>query len=94
MRYREIVRRFDTRRGTRILPAARPADQHLGSEAHSALARATGDEVWHGDVEQLRQPAPASVPAGVWSAAQELAGEHIAQGRQVAQPQATASAAQ
>ena len=83
VRYREIVRRFDTRRGMRMLPGEVGRTKHLGSEAHSALARATGDEVWHGDVEQLQQPAPASVPASVWSAAQ-TAREHVANGRQVA----------
>lgn len=80
VRYREIARRFDTRRSTRIVPPADTAiGKHLSAVSASALRRAPGDEIWEGDVESLSSSTPEHVPADVWHAAQELARAHFAQ---------------
>jgi hypothetical protein len=76
VRYREVVRRFDTRHSTKAIPAEDAAIAHLVGVAE--VRRATGDEVWEGSVEQLDEDAPARVPASVWIAASELAREHLA----------------
>jgi hypothetical protein len=80
LRYREVVRRFDTHTHTRVLPveetrATHPSNHLVGAPA---LRRASGDEVWAGEVEQLQGDRPAALPERVWRAARELAGEHHA----------------
>ncbi|HEX6818454.1 MAG TPA: hypothetical protein VF120_08770 [Ktedonobacterales bacterium] len=79
VRFREVVRRFDLRRSTQTRTLDAALTKLMGSSGQSALARAPGDEIWHGSVEQLAQPSPAGVPADVWSTAQDLAREHAAQ---------------
>ncbi len=80
VRFREVVRRFDTRHSSKVIPADGIAIAHLVDVP--ALRRATGDVAWEGSVEQLDERldagAPAQVPGPVWRAAQELAREHVA----------------
>jgi hypothetical protein len=76
VRFREVVRRFDTRHSSTILPAEDTAISHLVDVP--ALRRATGDEVWEGSVEQLDADTPTRIPGPVWRAAQELARTHVA----------------
>jgi hypothetical protein len=76
VRFREVVRRFDMRHSSKVIPANDFAVSHLIDVA--ALRRATGDVAWEGSIEQLDASAPASVPGSVWGAAQELAREHVA----------------
>lgn len=65
VRYQEVVRRFDTRVGTRALPLEERAADWLSQEA---LTRAQGEPVWTGALNDARgtQSAPAGVPADVW----------------------------
>jgi hypothetical protein len=76
VRMREVVRRFDTRHSSKVIPANDFAITHLVDVP--ALRRATGDVAWEGSIEQLDADAPTSVPGPVWLAAQELAREHVA----------------
>jgi hypothetical protein len=66
VRYREVIRRFDTRVGIRALPLKERAAEWVPQEA---LARGRGEQVWAGTLEQASgtsQP-PAGVPREVWS---------------------------
>jgi hypothetical protein len=70
VRFREIVRRFDTRISTRSLPVDEPASgEHWWSD--EMLRRAGGEQVWSGSVAALDGTPPADVPARVWEAARE-----------------------
>jgi hypothetical protein len=76
LRYKEIVRRFDTRMYTRSIP---PADAEIARHIDEAkLRRATGEEVWEGVVEQVGDRAPEHVPSVVWAAARELVSQYAA----------------
>jgi hypothetical protein len=68
VRYREVVRRFDTRVGIRALPLEERAAEWVPQEA---LARGQGEQVWVGTLEEASgtSQAPAGVPREVWSEA-------------------------
>ncbi|HEX8996143.1 MAG TPA: hypothetical protein VF812_08935 [Ktedonobacterales bacterium] len=70
IRQRAIVRRFDTRIRTRVLP---PTDPEAASwVTDEVLRRSSGEQVWEGSEAELSGPAPAGVPVHVWSAALTL----------------------
>jgi hypothetical protein len=87
VRYRELVRRFDTRISSRVVAPVSTALASLINER--MLRRASGDEVWEGPVERLSGDAPSGVPASVWAQAQELLREASAV-RQIEPASATA----
>jgi hypothetical protein len=83
LRYKEVVRRFDTRIYSRSI---QPQDSEISRQVtESMLRRAQGDEIWAGAVEQVGERAPEHVPAIVWVAARELVAEYGA-GTSVSQP--------
>jgi hypothetical protein len=69
IRYREIVRRFDTRVTTSVAPN-QPGAEWITDEM---LRRAGGLEAWSGEVAGLSAAPPVNVPAAVWMAAREVA---------------------
>jgi hypothetical protein len=68
IRYREVIRRFDTRIGTRTLPLDERASDWLLEET---LARATGEQIWAGPLEEAQREsaAPSGVLDAVWNEA-------------------------
>jgi hypothetical protein len=71
LRYREVVRRFDTRLSERTIKAS---GAHAAWVSDDMLRRATGDHVWEGSADALDLVPPQDVPANVWDATRELAG--------------------
>ena len=81
IRYRELVRRFDTRIVERTLPVDGIEISHWITEP-AALRRVAGEPLWEGRLDALDADAPAQVPASVWAAALDLANEDTRQGAQ------------
>ena len=73
VRFKELVRRFDTHISQRVLPADDPAA--AGWVPDDMLRRGSGEQVWEGPFETLAvdSPAPGGVPADVWSTALRFA---------------------
>ncbi|HEU5345035.1 MAG TPA: hypothetical protein VFU60_11865 [Ktedonobacterales bacterium] len=70
IRQRQVVRRFDTRIRSRVLP---PTDPEAASwVTDQMLQRSEGEQVWEGAEAELSGPVPSGVPERVWSAALEL----------------------
>ena len=70
IRQRQIVRRFDTRIRTRVLP---PTDPEAASwVTDQMLRRSVGEQVWEGSETELSGPTPANVPERVWAEALAL----------------------
>lgn len=70
MRYKEVVRRFDTRISERLLPVDDPVA--AGWLTDDMMRRARGEPVWAGDPESVGGAAPLGVPGSVWAAALEF----------------------
>lgn len=70
IRQRQVVRRFDTRIRTGILPPTEPEAASWVTD--QMLRRSVGEQVWEGSEAELSGPTPASVPERVWQAALEL----------------------
>lgn len=71
LRYREVVRRFDTRISNTVLSGsdgARP-----GWLTDEMLERADGEHIWEGSAQALDGASPDEVPAPVWAAARTIA---------------------
>ncbi len=69
VRYREVVRRFDSHTTTSV--ASTQSDAEWVTD--DMLRRASGIEAWSGDVAELSATPPVNVPAAVWMAAREVA---------------------
>jgi hypothetical protein len=69
-RYRDVVRRFETRIHSQALPFT--GATLLGGLSETALRRAPGETIWEGGVEDLQGGAPAEVPEEIWRAAHDL----------------------
>lgn len=67
VRYREVVRRFDTRISERMLPLEDPAEAAWLTD--EMVRRARGEPVWAGDPATVSAATPLGVPARVWTAA-------------------------
>ena len=70
VRYRDIVRRFETSVRGAALPLS--GATLLEGLTETALRRAPGETVWEGDVEKIQGTAPATIPAEVWQAGRDL----------------------
>ncbi len=71
IRYREVVRRFDTRTISReVMPAKA---EEAGWLTSAMLRRAAEEAVWEGELDEVTDEAPLGVPAGVWAVARTLA---------------------
>lgn len=71
MRYRELVRRFDTRITERTLPVSDPAMKEWFHD--DMLRRAHGTVAWEGSLETLSSDAPQGIPDEVWRETVEFA---------------------
>lgn len=71
VRYRDLVRRFDTRLSSRLSPPDDPEFAELLTE--SMVRRTTGTLAWEGGESQLATDAPGGIPPAVWSLARDLA---------------------
>ncbi|HEX5547826.1 MAG TPA: hypothetical protein VFX24_10465, partial [Ktedonobacterales bacterium] len=72
IRYREVVRRFDTRTITRtVMPTEA---EEAGWLSDAMLKRAVAETVWEGALDDVAGEAPLGVPTGVWTVARALAG--------------------
>ncbi len=71
LRFREVVRRFDTRLIGRTIPTGAA---HASWVSDDMLRRATGEHIWEGSADALALDAPLGVPEKVWASAHELAG--------------------
>ena len=70
IRQRQIVRRFDTRIRSRVLP---PTDPEAASwVTDQMLQRSAGEQVWEGSESELNGSAPSGVPERVWTEALAL----------------------
>ena len=70
IRQRQIVRRFDTRIRSRVLP---PTDPEAASwVTEQMLQRSEGEQVWEGAESELSGPTPGGVPERVWAEALAL----------------------
>jgi hypothetical protein len=67
VRFRELVRRFDTRIHARSLFPSGDEGEAITDEM---LRRAPGELAWEGTLDELGGSAPGAVPADVWQAAQ------------------------
>jgi hypothetical protein len=66
VRYREVVRRFDTRITAATLSLE---DESVTSGlTDEMLERATGERIWQGSASALRAEPPAAIPPEVWTA--------------------------
>ena len=70
IRYREVVRRFDTRVTTRTVMPNRA--EEAGWLSNALLKRATEETVWEGALIDVIGEAPLGVPGGVWAVARAL----------------------
>lgn len=70
VRYREVVRRFDTRISERMLPLDNPAEAAWLSD--EMLRRVRGEPTWSGDPAAVSGATPLGVPARVWAATLEF----------------------
>jgi hypothetical protein len=70
IRYREVVRRFDTRVISRtVLPAKA---EEAGWLSSAMLKRAAAETAWEGTLNDVVGEPPLGVPAGVWAVARAL----------------------
>lgn len=67
VRYREVVRRFDTRISERMLALDDPAETTWLTD--EMVRRVRGEAVWAGDPAAVGGASPLGVPANVWAAA-------------------------
>ena len=70
IRQRQIVRRFDSRIRTRILPPTDPEAESWVTD--QMLQRSAGEQVWEGAESELSGPAPTGTPERVWAEALTL----------------------
>ncbi len=91
IRQRQIVRRFDTRIRSRILPP--PDPEAASGVTEQMLRRSSGEQVWEGAESELSGPAPSGVPERVWLEAVELKRARDAQPAQPAEAQEVAPTA-
>ncbi len=71
VRYREVVRRFDTRISQRILPHGEAGEgQPLSDEV---IRRSAGELLWEGSLESMDSATPEAVPLPVWAQAMAFA---------------------
>ncbi len=73
IQYRQIVRRFDTHLAHRTLPMGEGAV--AGWVRPEMLRRATGDDIWQSEQDELGTSAPEGMPSSVWQAVLDFA-EH------------------
>lgn len=70
IRQRQVVRRFDTRIRTHVIP---PSDPEAAAWVNEQMLRRSVDsQIWEGSETELSGPAPATVPEHVWAAALAL----------------------
>ena len=86
VRYREVVRRFDTRISERMLPLDDPAEATWLSD--DMLRRARGEPTWAGDPASIGGATPLGVPPHVWAAALDFV---RGDGRALASPEVRAN---
>lgn len=70
IRFREVVRRFDTRTITRTV--APTEAEEAGWLSNVMLKRAVAETVWEGALDDVSGEAPLGVPPGVWTVARAL----------------------
>lgn len=70
IRYREVVRRFDTRVISRTVMPARA--EEAGWLTSAMLKRASEETAWEGALTDVAGEPPLGVPAGVWAVARSL----------------------
>ena len=80
VRYRDVVRRFETSIHGEALPFS--GATLLDGLSEAAVRRAPGEIVWEGAIEETRGSAPAGVPEEVWRAARDLIDRTPASGAQ------------
>ena len=71
MRYRELVRRFDTRMTERTLPVTDPMMKEWFHD--DMLRRAHGAVEWEGSLDAVGSAAPPGIPDSVWQETVEFA---------------------
>jgi hypothetical protein len=71
IRYREVVRRFDTRTITRTVTP--PEAEEAGWLSNAMLKRASAETAWEGALDDVTGEPPLGVPAGIWTVARGLA---------------------
>jgi hypothetical protein len=70
VRYRDVVRRFETALHIETLPFT--GATLLGGLSETAVRRAPGEVIWEGGVEDAQGSAPDEIPEEVWQAARVL----------------------
>jgi len=70
VRYRDVIRRFETRIHSQALPFA--GATLIGGLSEATVRRAPGETVWDGLIDDLRGEAHTGVPEEIWRAAREL----------------------
>jgi hypothetical protein len=70
VRYRDVVRRFETTIHGEALPLS--GATLLDGLSEAAVRRAPGEIVWEGAVEEMPGSAPDGIPEEVWQTAQDL----------------------
>jgi hypothetical protein len=80
VRYRDVVRRFET--GIHSETAPFPGATLFDGLPEASVRRAPGEIVWEGAIEETRGNAPPSVPEEVWRAARGLIRQAPASGEQ------------
>ena len=73
IRYREVVRRFDTRVISRTVMPTKA--EEAGWLTSVMLRRAAEETAWEGDLSEVAGEPPLGVPAGAWMVARSLASE-------------------
>jgi hypothetical protein len=70
IRYREVVRRFDTRTISRTVMPTRA--EEAGWLSSAMLKRAAEETAWEGTLTEVGAEPPLNIPAGVWAVARAL----------------------
>jgi len=70
VRYRDVLRRFETPIHSQTLPFT--GATLLGGLSEIAVRRAPGETIWEGSVEETNEDAPDGIPNDVWQAARDL----------------------
>ena len=83
IRYREVVRRFDTRTITRTVMPTEAAE--AGWLTSALLKRAVAETAWEGALGDVTGEPPLGVPSSVWAVARALASDEKGDGQTTAQ---------
>lgn len=84
IRYREVVRRFDTRSISRTVMPTRA--EEAGWLSSAMLRRASEETVWEGTITDVEGEPPLGVPPGVWTIARALVNDGNGAGESSTEP--------